>query len=103
MGAINPTRASSSSAIPIVVSSSDIGPISAPTIQTIGINENTEQEPENTPSIISGLRLRRPDPFKARLKERQRKRLQQLRQNSAIAQGPPSSPRGPPSGARTPI
>ena len=87
-------------------SSSDIEQIpqtqpSAP--KTIGINENTELEPENTPVILSGVRLRRPDPFKARLKERQRQRLAQLRQNSAIAQGPPSSPRGPPSGARTPI
>ena len=101
---INPTRASSSATS--FESSSDIEQIpqtqpSAP--KTIGINENTELEPENTPVILSGVRLRRPDPFKARLKERQRQRLAQLRQNSAIAQGPPSSPRGPPSGARTPI
>ena len=76
---INPTRASSSAA---VLSSSDIEPNVAGPRLTIGINENTEQEPENTPVILSGIRLRRPDPFKARLKERQRQRLQQLRQNS---------------------
>lgn len=76
---INPTRASSSAA---VVSSSDIEPNVAGPRLTIGINENTEQEPENTPVILSGIRLRRPDPFKARLKERQRQRLKQLRQSS---------------------
>ena len=87
---INPTRASSSAA---VLSSSDIEPNIAGPRLTIGINENTEQEPENTPVILSGIRLRRPDPFKARLKERQRQRLQQLRQSSGAVSG----------GSRTPI
>ena len=87
---INPTRASSSAA---VLSSSDIEPNVAGPRLTIGINENTEQEPENTPVILSGIRLRRPDPFKARLKERQRQRLQQLRQSSGAVSG----------GSRTPI
>ena len=73
---INPSRASSA-----IVSSSEIQPSeSEKEVSEENIIENeTEEEEANIPSIISGLRLRRPDPFKARLKERQRQRLQQIR------------------------
>jgi len=39
-------------------------------------------EADNTPSILSGVSLRRPNPFQARLKERQRQQLQNLRNGS---------------------
>jgi len=56
----------------------------------------------NTPSILSGVSLRRPNPFQARLKERQRQRLQTLREGSTKEEKeerkpfpiPPSPPGG---------
>jgi hypothetical protein len=76
---INPARASSS------ISSSDIEPTST--------SEATDPQ---TPSIISGLSLRRPSPFKARLRQSQRARLEELRANSNRANNgnrAPSLPR----------
>ena len=75
---INPSRASSLSSLAISSSSvtsgsSDIEPTPSTSASS------TSEEPENKPNIIAGLRLRRPDPFRARLKERQRQRLEQIR------------------------
>ena len=77
---INPARASS------LASSSNL--VSSSVIQEENVVEEEKEEEqestdENVPNILSNLRVsnirRRPDSFAARLKERQRARLQQLR------------------------
>lgn len=97
---INPSRSSSTRA-----AADQVNPTSASSQADNGFK----------PSIVPGLRLRRPDPFRARLRERQRLRLQQLRsgnkeenkapkapkQSAAAAISPPRFPPGPP--GRTPI
>ncbi len=92
---VNPSQASSS-----IVSSSVIDATSSSEVEES--EEESEEQDENVPSIIAGLRLRRPDPFKARLKERQRQRLAQIRQESN-APSPPAFPQSPAGGAATPI
>ena len=46
------------------------------------IEPSAVESDSNTPSILSGVSLRRPNPFQARLKERQRQQLQNLREGT---------------------
>ncbi len=58
--------------------------ISPSSVNPSAINpSSTVKEDPLKPSIISNLRLRRPNPFRARLKERQRVQLQRLRNSSS--------------------
>ena len=97
---INPARASLSSSANLVSSSviSDSEEVENETSEEVVekvVEEEEEEENkdvENVPNILSNLRVsnirRRPDSFAARLKERQRARLQQLR----LANTSPSLP-----------
>ena len=80
---INPARASSLSSSVNLVSSSVINSSESAEEEEEESIEEEEEEAENVPNILSNLRVsnirRRPDSFAARLKERQRARLQQLR------------------------
>eukprot|EP00093_Oithona_nana_P007274 07274.XXX_204570_209603_1 [CDS] Oithona nana genome sequencing. len=99
---INPARASSLSSSVNLVSSSVIN--SSEEKPEEEEEESTEEEDtENVPNILSNLRVsnirRRPDSFAARLKERQRARLQQLR----LANTTPAIRGGGVGGNRAPI
>ena len=62
------------------ISSSSINPSRSSLSSSIAPTSASEiARNPNRPSIISGLSLRRPNPFRARLKERQRANLQRLR------------------------
>ena len=61
-----------------VISASSV----ASSVKSSAIEPTAVDSEGNTPSIISGISLRRPSPFQARLKERQRQRLQNLREGS---------------------
>ena len=54
----------------------------ASSVKESAIEPSAVDSEGNAPSIISGISLRRPNPFQARLKERQRQRLQTLREGS---------------------
>jgi hypothetical protein len=78
LGPLNRARGrfSSSSAIRGSISSSSIYPSS---VASEIVPSSTEAEDQNVPSIIKNLSLRRPSPFRARLRERQRQKLEELR------------------------
>ena len=58
---------------------------------------------QTAPTIRSGLSLRRPNPFRARLRERQRQRLQQLRSGSSSEESTTEAPREPITPPRFPV
>jgi len=72
----NRSRFSSSRGANVRASASSVNP------SEIVPSSTLPPEDPAKPTIISNLRLRRPNPFRARLKERQRQRLQQLRQRN---------------------
>ena len=88
-----------------------INPSRSSSTRGADINPTSTRSNENAPSIVTNLSLRRPSPFRARLKERQKARLQQLRSRqkpiqttekpAGLSITPPKFPAGPP--GRTPI
>ena len=92
-------------------SRASINPSRSSSTRASDINPSSTTATEFQPSIVTNLRLRRPSPFRARLKERQKQRLQQLRSNqkpnkptekpAGLSITPPRFPAGPP--GRTPI
>ena len=60
-------------------SRASINPTRSSSTRAPGLNPTATSQDDFAPSIVTNLRLRRPSPFRARLKERQKQRLQQLR------------------------
>ena len=65
-----------------IISASPSSSAAAAVKSSAAIDPSAVESDSNTPSILSGVSLRRPNPFQARLKERQRQRLQNLRDGS---------------------
>ena len=95
-------------------SRASINPTRSSSTRAPGLNPTATSQDGFEPSIVTNLRLRRPSPFRARLKERQKQRLQQLRSKSrgqntdkatekpkGLSITPPKFPAGLP--GRTPI
>jgi len=88
-----------------------INPSRSSSIRVSDINPTSTESSEFQPSIVTNLKIRRPSPFRARLKERQKLRLKQLRNGkrqekttekpAGLSITPPRFPAGLP--GRTPI